>query len=76
NFILIYCKCPVKICEKRDPKGLYKLAREGKIKNYTGISSPYEEPIAPDLTIDTSEVTIQGAVNRILEFISPKIFLS
>ncbi len=67
DFIEIYVKCPLEICEKRDPKNLYKKVRNGEIKNFTGISSPYEEPVNPDITIDTSVLSLDDAVNIILE---------
>lgn len=53
NCLEIYCRCPLEVCEERDVKGLYKKARAGEIKNYTGISSPYEEPLDADLVLDT-----------------------
>ncbi len=53
NYLEIYCRCPLEVCEERDVKGLYKKARAGEIKNYTGISSPYDEPIDADLVLDT-----------------------
>jgi adenylylsulfate kinase len=69
DFFEIYVKCPLEICEKRDVKGLYKLAREGKIKNYTGVSAPYEEPEHPDLVIESSLFCKEECVRQILEFI-------
>lgn len=59
GFVEIYVKCPLQECERRDVKGLYAKARLNEIKNFTGISDPYEEPIAPDITIDTSISTIE-----------------
>lgn len=53
EFIEIYCRCPLEVCEARDVKGMYKKARAGEIKNYTGVSSPYEEPVNPDLILDS-----------------------
>jgi len=72
DFFEIYVRCPLEVCEKRDVKGLYKLAREGKIKNYTGISAPYESPENADLVIDTDKLTKQECVNQVLEFIRLK----
>jgi adenylylsulfate kinase len=66
NFIEIYCKCPVEICEQRDVKGHYRRARAGEIKEFTGISSPYEEPENPDLVIDTSVDTVEECVRMVL----------
>ena len=66
NVIEIFCNCPLEICEQRDVKGLYKKARAGEIKNYTGISSPYERPSHPDLDIDTGTLTLQECVSTII----------
>jgi len=73
NFYEIYVNCPLEICESRDVKGLYKLAREGKIKNYTGISAPYEEPENPDLILNTHECSIEECVEQVIEFAWEKI---
>jgi len=59
DFIEIYVKCPLDELERRDPKGLYKKAREGVIKEFTGISAPYEEPVAPEIVLDTSRLSIE-----------------
>ncbi len=75
DFIEVYCRCPVEVCEKRDPKGLYKKARTGEIKNYTGISSPYEEPENPDLILDTHLLDIDEAVKRVLNLVEKKLIL-
>lgn len=69
DFIEIYCKASLETCEARDVKGLYKKARAGKIKNYTGIDSPYEVPENPDLIIDTDNETLDNAVFIILNFL-------
>ena len=69
NFIEIYCKASLEICELRDVKGLYKLARAGEIKNYTGIDSPYEIPVSPELVIDTDEQSLEDSVSSILSFL-------
>lgn len=58
EYILVYVKCPLEVCEERDPKGLYAQAREGKIENFTGISHPFQEPVDPDVIVDTSEVDV------------------
>jgi len=73
NFIEVFVNTSVEECERRDVKGLYKKAREGKIKNFTGISAPYEKPINPDIEIKTEIETIEDAVKRILKYISPKL---
>tara|TARA_B100000795_G_scaffold242782_1_gene206259 strand:+ start:429 stop:1028 length:600 start_codon:yes stop_codon:yes gene_type:complete len=69
NFIEIYCKASLEVCESRDVKGLYKLARAGEIKNYTGIDSPYEIPVSPELVIDTDEQSLEDSVSSILSFL-------
>jgi bifunctional enzyme CysN/CysC len=70
DFKEIYISTPLKVAEKRDPKGLYKKARQGKIPNFTGIDSPYEKPTKPDLEINTSKTTLQESVQKILKIIS------
>ncbi|MFW5805611.1 MAG: adenylyl-sulfate kinase [Bacteroidales bacterium] len=75
NFIEIYVKAPLEVCEARDTKGLYKKAREGKIKNFTGIDSPFEVPVDPDLVIDTHQYSIKECLNMAMEYILPKIQL-
>jgi adenylylsulfate kinase len=76
NFLEIYVKCSVEECERRDPKGQYKKARAGIIKEYTGISSPYEEPENPDLILDTENIDIKISVKKVLELFDKKKFLS
>lgn len=66
NFVEIYVSTPLEECEKRDIKGLYRKAREGKIPNFTGISSPYEPPVNADIVIDTSACTIEEAAEKVL----------
>jgi len=66
----IFISTPLKIAEQRDPKGLYKKARSGEIPNFTGINSPYEKPIKPELTIDTSKTSVAQSVKKILEIIT------
>ena len=70
EFREIFISTPLKIAEQRDPKGLYKKARSGEIPNFTGINSPYEKPIKPELTIDTSKTSITQSVKKILEIIT------
>ncbi|KAB1441429.1 adenylyl-sulfate kinase [Pseudodesulfovibrio senegalensis] len=69
DFHEIYIACPVETCEERDCKGYYKLAREGKIKNYTGISAPYEEPEAPQLRVNTAGQSVEQSVGVVLEYV-------
>jgi len=73
NFVEIYINTSVEECERRDVKGLYKKARAGEIKNMTGISAPYEAPKNPDIEILTESESIEDAVSRIVEFITPKL---
>jgi adenylylsulfate kinase len=72
EFFEIYVKCPIKICENRDPKGLYKKARSGEITNFTGINSPYEEPENPDLVIETNQHTIEESANLVIDLLKEK----
>ncbi len=73
NFIEVYVNAPVEVCEQRDVKGLYKKAREGKIKNFTGIDAPFEEPESPDIEIRTDQLSIEDSVQKCLKVILPKI---
>ena len=73
NFIEIYINASVKTCEERDVKGLYKKARKGEIKNFTGISAPFEAPKKPALEVNTSILSIEESVNKILNYIMPII---
>jgi adenylylsulfate kinase len=75
HFFEIYVKCSVETCEKRDPKGHYKKAKEGIIKNFTGISAPYEEPAEPDLLIDTEELDVESSVQNVLELLDNRKFI-
>tara|TARA_B100000787_G_C16166411_1_gene284116 strand:- start:578 stop:1177 length:600 start_codon:yes stop_codon:yes gene_type:complete len=72
DFIEIYCKASLEVCEKRDVKGLYKKARAGEIKNYTGIDSPYEAPEKPELIVDTDNETLNESVSKIYNFLKEK----
>jgi len=76
DFIEIYCKASLEVCEARDVKGLYKRARAGEIKNYTGIDSPYEEPENPELTINTNDETLDNSVSKILSFLEQNFLIS
>lgn len=69
EFIEIFIDCPLDVCEHRDPKGLYKKARFGIISNFTGIDSPYEHPIRPEIVIKSNQLSIDEATNRILDFL-------
>lgn len=76
KFLEIYVKCDVEECIRRDPKGLYKKAQQGIIKNYTGISAPFEEPENPDLVIDTQTLTIEESVDKVLNYLKEIDFLN
>jgi adenylylsulfate kinase len=71
NFIEVYVHAPVDVCEKRDPKGLYKKARSGEIKDFTGVQDPYEEPASPEIEIDTAALGTEEAVKKILTAVEP-----
>lgn len=73
DFMEIYVSTPLEACEKRDVKGLYAKARRGEIKDFTGISSPFEAPAHPFLELDTTQYTLEESVNILLEAILPKI---
>ena len=73
NFIEIYVNTSLEECEKRDTKGLYKKAREGEIKDMTGISSPYEAPINPDLEVATDVKSIEESVDKILNYLNSRL---
>lgn len=73
NFVEVFVDCPLEVCEERDVKGLYKKAREGKIKNFTGIDSPFEKPENPDLVLKTAEVDAQILLSNLLDYVEPKI---
>ena len=70
NFIEVYVSTSLEECERRDPKGLYKKARDGEILNFTGISDPYEPPVNPEIEIDTTGISVEDAVNRILAYLT------
>ncbi|MBU5246383.1 adenylyl-sulfate kinase [Bacillus halotolerans] len=72
EFLEIYVKCPLQICEQRDPKGLYKKARNGDIKHFTGIDSPYEAPLSPDLIIESDQTSIADGADLIIKKLQHK----
>ena len=76
DFIEIYCKATLETCEARDVKGLYKRARAGEIKNYTGINSPYEKPENPEIVIDTDQQSLEESISNILDFLKSKRIIS
>ena len=69
NYMEVFVDTPLEICEQRDVKGLYKKARAGEVKNFTGIDSPYETPVSPDITIRTNEMSLEESVEKLLEFV-------
>ena len=73
DFLEVYVNTPLEECERRDVKGLYAKARRGEIKNFTGITAPFEAPVHPALTLDTSVLSLEESVNRLLELVLPKI---
>ena len=75
RFLEVYVSTPLEVCERRDVKGLYAKARRGEIKNFTGISAPFEAPMSPALDLDTSKLSLQESVERLLEMILPKVSL-
>lgn len=76
HFLEIYCACSLEICEQRDVKGLYKKARAGLIKNYTGISSPYEAPENPDLCLDSGLAPLEECVEKVIQLLENKGIIS
>lgn len=72
DFIEIYCYCPIAVCEERDVKGLYAKARQGLIKDFTGVSSDYEPPETPELTLDTSSLSQEECVAQVLALLSKR----
>ena len=75
EFIEIYVKCPLEVCEQRDVKGLYKKARAGIIKNVTGIDDPYEEPKNPEIIVETDKESLEESVNKIIKYLEEKGYL-
>ena len=73
NYIEIFVDAPLEVCEQRDVKGLYKRARAGEVKNFTGISSPYEKPSAPDVVITTDKMSVEESLALLLREIVPRI---
>ncbi len=72
DFFEIYCRASIEVCEQRDVKGLYQRARAGQISDFTGISSPYEEPDAPELAVDTGIQTLETCVDRVIDMLETR----
>ncbi len=75
DFIEVYVECPLEVCEKRDPKGLYAKARAGLVKEFTGISAPYEAPVNPEVVLHTDRETEEESARRVVEFLESKGYL-
>ena len=75
EFIEVHVATPLSVCEERDPKGLYRKARAGEIKNFTGIDSAYEQPDNPELTINTAELSVDQGVDALIEFLSKRQYV-
>lgn len=77
RFIEVFCDCPLSVCESRDPKGLYRKARAGVIPEFTGVSSPYERPEAPDLVLQTAALGIGNCIDRVMALLDERaVFLA
>ncbi|RBW68877.1 adenylyl-sulfate kinase [Bacillus taeanensis] len=76
EFIEVYVKCDVSECEKRDPKGLYKKARAGEIKGFTGIDAPYEAPENPEIVVETDKQPLEESVNQIINYLTEKGYIN
>ena len=76
EFVEIYVKCPLEICEQRDVKGLYEKARRGVLKQFTGIDDPYEEPENPEMILETDKVNLEQCVEEILNFLEARGLVS
>jgi len=72
HFIEIYVKCPIAVCESRDPKGIYQKAKRGDIKNFTGVSAPYEPPENPDLTIESNKEDVNSSVKKVIQLMEKR----
>jgi adenylylsulfate kinase len=72
EFIEVYIKCPVEVCEQRDPKGQYQKAKKGEIKEFTGISAPYEEPLNPEIVLETDSLAVIESVKKIVDYLEKR----
>ena len=75
DFLEIYCKCPLETCESRDVKGLYKKARAGEIPFFTGIGSNYEEPVKPELVVNTKEQSLDDSANSVIQLLKQRLVI-
>ncbi|MBN1652572.1 MAG: adenylyl-sulfate kinase [Deltaproteobacteria bacterium] len=76
DFIEVFVDCPVEVCEQRDPKGMYEKARKGIIKEYTGISAPYEVPESPEVHLRTDQLTVDECVTKLIDYLAEKKLIS
>ena len=76
NFVEVYVKCPLEVCIKRDVKGLYQKALAGEIKNYTGVSDPYEEPLDPEIIVETDRESVEESAAKVLNTLTELGYLS
>ncbi len=72
DFIEVYCRCALPVCEQRDVKGLYRKARAGEVKEFTGISAPYEEPANPEITLDTDRHSVEECVQEVIRYLAAR----
>ncbi|MCY3018759.1 MAG: adenylyl-sulfate kinase [Planctomycetota bacterium] len=75
DFIEVYVQCPLDVCKQRDPKGLYKKALAGQVKEFTGISAPYEEPLNPELVLETDKLTVAECVTQIMDYLKELVYV-
>lgn len=75
KFVEIYVKAPIEVCMQRDVKGMYKMAIEGKIKGFTGIDDPYEEPLNPEIVCETDKESVEECIQKILNFLEEKGYI-
>nr|MBP7324014.1 adenylyl-sulfate kinase [Deltaproteobacteria bacterium] len=75
SFVEVFVDCPVDVCEQRDPKGAYKKAREGIIKEFTGISAPYEEPERPEIHLRTDQLSVDQSVQTVLDYLEARNYI-
>jgi adenylyl-sulfate kinase len=73
NYVEVFVDAPLEVCEQRDVKGLYKKARAGEVKNFTGIDSPYEAPVNADVVLPTGELNVEESIAKLMNFVLPKI---
>ena len=72
EFIEVYAKCPVEVCEHRDTKGFYRKAKKGEIQEFTGVSAPYEEPLNPEICLETARISVEESVKKTLDYLQQK----